>query len=779
MLEVINVAVRNLVSFSYFEPDIVPSADLSGKMLEGTLGHRARQGSLDESFKIEQSISSDFEYKNIILRISGRMDVFRDEYDVPEIEEIKLGNSDKLLDSPRDEHIYQLYVYGALLFNNREDLNLIKFKLAYVDVDGNVLQVFEQTKNREECLAIINALIEPFGDFTIGELRHVKSRNESLLDMDFPFEEFRKGQREFAAQVYTSIKIKKRLFACLPTGTGKSVAVLFPALKALQLGLTSRLIYLTARTAARQSPLNALRLIMDKGANIRVVTIVAKEKMCPNDLNCNPEHCSRAKGHFTRQEQAMKHIFEGGWWTEDVINDVADKFNICPFEFGLSLTVFADVSILDENYVFDPFVAIQRLNIRPQDNTLLIDEAHHLISRLRDGLSGHMDQKTLREQRKRIGDFFGKKHLLYKALTTVINKLKKIDLPEGEFTLLMDKPPEKFDLAMQNLKDCAALSFSVMKERTLPKDIYTDLADIFKAAVRFLYANDNLGDNYAVIASLEKSSKALSLYCLDPAFRIVECTQKTNGAVFFSATLSPLKSMKDMLGGDEEDAIFTLPSPFPKENLLVLRKNTNTYYNNRQSSVDEIATAICDVLAVKQGKYIAYFTSYEYMNMVKDKIIDLSPINVIVQERNMDEDAKNKFIEGFLEGKDNLLGLCVMGGSFSEGIDLPGNSLIGAFIIGVGIPVPTFKTELLKDHYEKKFGNGFAFAYQYPGMQKVLQASGRVIRSEKDRGVLMFFDKRYFTKAYESLLPTEWNWKGNDYKKHVEEFYDYEDAIDG
>lgn len=748
-----HISVRELVEFSYCTEDISTSNNIS-KMNEGSEGHRARQAVLEEGCKAEVPLSSSFEGAHYVLKISGRMDVFWDSAAIPLIEEIKLCDPERPPSSGTARHLYQLYAYSAMLFHNREGLREIDLVLNYVDVKGNSCARFTERICRVRSLELMQELIERYISFRITEAKHRKRRNRSIGGIGFPFAQFRAGQREFAAQVFTAIKSRRRLYASLPTGTGKTIATLYPAIKALNEGHCSKVIYLTARTAARQSPLASMKMLVEKGLAIRVLVITAKEKACINDhVDCNPEACPFAKGHFIRERDAIADILEYSLWTFELIRQIAIRHDICPFEFSLSLYYLADVVICDYNYVFDPFVMLQRAADEAVQNTLLVDEAHHLLDRLRDGLSAELNTKALREHRSAIKDAIDSKCPLYKNISQLLRAIA--DIPEtDEKHSVLEEVPDAIQYCCEALKYSCSDFFSKDNPK-LKKLLNETVLALFQSMSSSIYALSHLKSGYKAVLERFSTHRVLHFYCLDPRFRILESTSGLAGSIYFSATFEPLHNMKTLLGGAAQDAVFSLPSPFPRENLLVAIRPVSTYYQERKDTAREIAQQIVAVVKEKQGNFIAYFPSYAYLELIREQIELCYEGTLLVQEKDLSDSQKEDFIQRFA-GEEPLLGLCVLGGSFSEGIDLPGRQLVGVFIVGVGLSMPDFKTDLLKEYFDEKYQQGYAYAYQIPAMQRVLQACGRVIRSDTDRGIIVLFDKRYFWSSYRALLPDSW-----------------------
>lgn len=732
------VSVRELVAFSCFAPDIMPVADTEA-LLTGTQAHKARQASFEG--QTEQTIKHVFDVSGAEILVFGRMDVFIDG-DEPFVEEIKHCKATP--DEVREEHRAQALCYAAMLAEERH-CSYVRFSICYVNLEGEVLRSFEERLSVEELKAEMSRLLIPYAAFVTREAAHRDRRDQSLQALAFPFDSYRQGQRELAVQVYTAITRKKRLFASLPTGTGKSAAVLYPALKALGESKTERVVYLTARNTARQSPLNALERMVAHGMKARCSVLTAKEKLCPAPTRCHPDDCPRAKDHFLRQSDAIDDLLQREcWlWDEAVIREQADRFELCPFEFALALSEIADVLLMDLNYAFDPFAQVKRLFQRQKNFTLLVDEAHHTVNRVRESLSGTLDSREIARIRTEYGKAYGRKNHVYREIGTLVHALRELECTSEECVL--ERVPYALPSCVQNVMDVAIES--------LPN---AGMSELIRICLPFLYACEHLDEDYSILLERHGKECVLTLYCLLPGKEIARVTKNLRGAVFFSATLSPLPAMKQLLGGTEEDACFALPSPFPQKNLQVVRKRIGTRYTQRDATAREIADAIAQLVRSHPGNTIAFFPSYAYLELVRRELEGEDLPALWIQSREMGEKERADFLTAFENASEPLLGLCVLGGLFSEGVDLPGDRLVNAAIVGVGLPVPLARINAVRACYQKHFGDGFAYACRIPGMQKVQQAAGRVIRSETDKGMVLLLDDRYYDAEYEALLPAEW-----------------------
>lgn len=741
--ELLRLSVRALVEFTLHGDDIRPGGGLKD-MLEGQLGHKSRQKMLGDGWQTEVPLEvtcpgeDDWE-----VRICGRMDAYLDG-EIPTVEEIKLCSAKQAPEEVIEAHWAQAVCYGYML-SPEDGTKPVLIRVAYVTRDGKVRANFEREMTAGECGGMFNTLLENWTRRQRILRKHLRERDASLRHLDFPFPEWRPGQRELAAQVYTAIQRRRRLFACMPTGCGKSAAVLFPALKALGNGMTGQVYYLTARTTQRQGPSEALALIRKQPVHLWTLILDAKERQCPEEHICHPDWCPRAKGHFLRDAEAIEEMLKIEDWTPEAIRAMADKYCLCPFEFSLSLVEAADAVICDYNYALDPAVHIRRIFDRPGEVTLLADEAHHLNDRVREMLGGCIDTPRIRRLRTVVGKAEGRNHRLYKAMTEVIRRTEELPPEERQAEV-----PKELIFAAEELAE------GLLEERmgSFPwNEAGEKITDTLTELLGFVRACRRDPEEYAFLRQGNKHCR-LTAFPLRVDNYLRETTAPMTGTVCFSATLEPLGDMKTLLGGEEEDACFAVPSPFPPENLLVVRENVNTRYAAREDSLPLITERIRQLQEIRPGHYIVFFPSFAYMNAAAEALGPDCPVRV--QQRSMSPEEREAFLSAYRDDPAPLTSLCVMGGIFSEGIDLPGAALDGVMIVGVGLPQVNLFQETLKESYDGIFGSGFHYAYRIPGMQKVAQAAGRVIRTEADRGVVLLLDDRYGQPEYARLCPPHW-----------------------
>ena len=754
-----HLSVRGLVEFTLHGEDIAPVS--LRDMQEGMLGHKARQAALGEGWEAEVPLrlTLPLDGGEGELVLSGRMDGFRDG-DVPIVEEIKLWQGKDPPETPAPAHRMQAVVYAHILCATR-GLERAEIRVTYVSRGGAVRGLFPETLTAAECALAFDGLLRPWLRRRERLRTHALARDASLRGLRFPFETWRPGQREMAAQCYTAVKLGRRLFASMPTGTGKSAAALYPALKALGEGCSDKVFYLTARTTQRQGPLDALARMREQPLSLWTLVLDAKERQCPQrPVRCSPLTCPRAKGHYLRDAEAIEEMLGLETWTPEAVAALAEKHQLCPFEFSLSLCELADLVICDYNYALDPAVHLQRIFDRGVPVTLLVDEAHNLQDRVREMLSGRIEGKRARLLRAEAGKRLGRKHGLYRALTLLLRALTDLPVPEGAEEGALDEVPESLTDGAEAVLD----AWVDLQREGVWLDGFGDFCgDLlgFRRALR-----DGLAEH--AILWEGRRDRTVTLQALGVGAYFAAATEAACGTVCFSATLHPLADTKLLLGGAAEDACFGAPSPFPRENLLVLRQRVNTRYQGREASIPRIAEAVAAMVAAHPGRYIAFFPSYAYMRRAAEALT----VPFAMQEPGMSLAEREAFLRPFREREGECLALCVLGGVFAEGVDLPGDCLDGVAVVGIGLPQVGVFRESLRAWHEAEGRDGFRYAYELPGLQRVAQAVGRVIRTENDRGVALLLDDRYWRQDVLALCPPHWEIRDGEAAETLRRFWD-------
>ena len=776
MNKIIKISIRNLVEFIMRHGSIDNRYTSSIKAIEGIRGHQRVQKSYGDNYTAEVPLKYTLTYEDLEIMVEGRADGILIEDDKTIIDEIKTTTKDLLLidENTNPLHWAQAKCYGYI-YSMQNELDNIDIQITYYNIDTKSTRILRQSYTLKELEEFFFWLIDEYKSWAQLESDWVNKRNESIKKLKFPFEKYRPGQRELAVRVYKSITDSKKCFAQAPTGTGKTISTLFPAIKAMGEDKTSKIFYLTAKTITREVAQNTISLMRKKDLKLKAVTITAKEKICKMDeVNCNPEYCPYANGYFDRINNSLKDILaKYNDYSKDNIEKISEEYMLCPFELSLDLTNLSDVIICDYNYVFDPRVYLKRFfDTKTTDYTFLIDEAHNLVDRAREMYSATLNEEKFVKVKKLIS----KKD---KRITRVIKEIQSYFEDKLEDLTTLDEN----DLVESEapLELCEILSsFIKFVDEYLARtnEENEELMDLYFDVYSFLSISDFYDKNYTTIYTKTFNGMNIKIYCVNPQKVIEEKMKKAKSNIIFSATLIPMDYFMKMYSYDEEDFIINLKSPFDVKNrLLMIGDNVATTYNKRFETSEDIASYIANCVQAKKGNYMVFFPSYKYMELVFEKMKENYPdINTSIQESNMSEEEKEEFLSMFDEdNKETHVGFCVLGGHFSEGIDLTNDKLIGVIIVGVGMPQIGIERDIIKDHM-KDSNKGFDYAYVYPGMIKVIQAAGRCIRTDDDKGVILLLDNRYSQRRYQSLFPYEWypNFrvrKSDDVKTLCEKFW--------
>ncbi|MEA4869527.1 MAG: ATP-dependent DNA helicase [Christensenella sp.] len=740
------VAVRTLVETVMLSGSLSPVAS-SARLLEGIRGHQALQAIAADGAQNEIPVSGVVCSEHIELTVYGRIDRL---YGRERVEEIKTTyRESERLSAGDPQHWAQAKCY-AYLYCVAESLGKIDVSLTYFQLDTGEITTLTEPYSFQALGEFYALLTGRYLGLLETEYRHEHALREDIRQMAFPYPSFREGQHELASQVYYAIYKKSALLAQAPTGTGKTMAVLFSALKALADGHANKIFYLTARTTQQTAAVNAARLI--RAPHLRAVVITAKEKMCVHDQPiCREGDCPRAAGYYDRLGEALAALERtDGLFTPEVIRALAAKHFLCPFELSLDLSLSCDLIICDYNYAFDPRVRLQRFFTANRNGfVLLVDEAHNLPDRARSMYSATISLSDIVETRKSIPKQH-RKEPLYRALKRLEAEItvcfNEIDLPSAAA-----EPPEAMIPALEATLD-QLLADVIPADPSLSRQLGFDLS-----AFRFVF--DLYDAQYRTLYEGGKTTRKITLYCTNAAGKLAELYQKCRSEVLFSATLSPFAFYRDLTGVKSETPFFSLPSPFPPENLAVYHLALDTRYGARAHTLPAVVEAIRSfVRARERGNYLVFAPSHSYLGQLSGLLREALPeVSFLEQSPRMDDMARAAFLDQFLPDAEGItVGLAVMGGVFAEGIDLPAERLCGAVVVGVGLPQLCLERDVLKEAYEEAYRSGYRYAYQYPGMSKVLQAAGRIIRAETDRGALLLIDTRYSLPDYRALLPAHW-----------------------
>lgn len=720
--------------------------------LEGVKGHQKLQKSRGEGYLAEQSVKDIIDDPEFTLEVSGRADGYWPDAGAFVVEELKTTKADVELIPEQVARLHwgQLKLYGYLLAREHE-AHEVTLRLTYYRLDLEQEFSFDDLWSMAELEAEYQRIVEGYSNYLRQVIIWRKSRDVTIKSLVLPFGEFRPGQREMAVSVYRALAGSSQVVLQAPTGIGKTMGSLFPAVKAISERQFDRVFYVSAKTSGQRMARDALEQMRQGGLKLRDVTLTAKEKICFNPgTACDPDHCQYAKGYFDKLPAVMNVVQQdSGGFGRERIEDLAQTYEVCPFELGLDLSELADVVIGDYNYVFDPTVYLRRHFDEPQKFALLMDESHNLVDRGRDMFSAALQKEDVLALRRLIGDASPN---LKKALTAVNKAMLEVTRDVHEATTL-----EKFPTALER----ALGRFNQAAEAWLDDHeggvFHAELLQMYFDVLRFLRVGEQADDKYAALVEKSRRRTLLRWYCIDPSTRLAEGFARLDSSVCFSATLTPQGYYRSLLGLEASSNWYQLPSPFDPEKLGVfVTSYLSTTYQSREHSLYDLVDTIGVVAEARSGNYIVYFPSYAYLEMVLEKFAERFPgATVIQQVPGMSDEERELFLSAFEDSETAKIGFAVMGGTFGEGIDLKGQRLIGVIVVGVGLPQIGIERNLIRDHFDQE-GYGFEYAYQYPGMVRVLQTAGRVIRSEEDHGVVCLIDHRFNEASYRQLFPEHW-----------------------
>ena len=762
MEQEVKLPVRQLVEFVLRGGSIDNRFGGADRALEGSRIHRRLQKEAGEGYRAEVKFSHTCTFEGTVFTVEGRADgIFTGEDGLTTVDEIKTTAApiEIIGEDFNRLHWAQAICYAHFLAV-QEEKEAVAVRLTYFQIETEEVKRFTRRYRAAELAEFYEDLLRRYKVWADFQSGWEETRNCSIQALSFPFPEYRKGQRQLAVAVYRAIQRESRVFCQAPTGIGKTISTLFPAVKAMGEGLTEKIFYLTAKTITRQAAEQAFSLLRRQPLRLKTVTLTAKDKICfLEERRCNPVDCPYADGHFDRVNSVLFAMLQKeDAFSREIIEKYAREGRVCPFELGLDLTLWADCIICDYNYLFDPVVSLKRFFADSGgDYAFLIDEAHNLVDRAREMYSARLSKSSFRALKTKLGKGAGEKKLksaLGKA-DTALRTLR--DECEPGVTTVREEPPEEFFKTLSPL-------VSKMEDwlrGNLDHPLHGEVLELYFQILAYQRTGELFDEHYVAMLRPFGYDITVTLFCRDPSALLDEALKKGRASVLFSATLSPMPYYREVLGGGEEAKLLQLPSPFPQENLSILiADRVSTRYQDREKSLDEIAGLLAALARGKTGNYMFFFPSYAYCRQVYEKFLPLcgEEIRPVMQESGLTEEEREKFLAQFEEAPaKSLAAFCVMGGIFSEGIDLQGERLIGAAIVGVGLPQIGPEPDVIRDYYQQKNGSGFDYAYRFPGMNKVMQAAGRVIRGGRDRGVVLLIDERFASYGYRALLPAHWS----------------------
>ncbi|WP_195984474.1 ATP-dependent DNA helicase [Clostridium sp. D33t1_170424_F3] len=755
----VKVSVKNLVEFLLRSGSLDNRFGGVNRADEGARIHRKLQKAGGEGYQAEVFLSHTVERYGITYQVEGRADGVLTNKEGIVIDEIKttLVPLERITEDFNHAHWGQAMCY-AYFYVVQHQQERIAVQLRYYHVDTDQIKEFQRTFMLEELQRFYFDLLDQYRKWAQLQQGWLAVRKQSIQELNFPFSSYRAGQRQLAAAVYRTIAADGMLFCQAPTGIGKTMSTLFPAIKAMGEDKTERIFYLTAKTITRQVAEDALLRMREKGLRLKTITLTAKDKICfLEERNCNPEACPYADGYYDRVNDALYDLLEHEEaMTRQTIACCAETHKVCPFELALDVSLWCDAVIGDYNYLFDPVVYLKRFfSGKKEKYVFLIDEAHNLVDRSRSMYSALLSKAQILEAKRLAGK---ENKRIYQALGKVnaeMLSMRKQCEELGQKGITQKDFPKELVQLLHQFVHC----MEEWMERHRGESMVPEVLQCYFDARFFLKITELYDDHYLTYIAVQGSEVRVKLLCMDPSALLRQAMERGSSSILFSATFSPLDYFASVLGGDEVSKKYALPSPFDAQNLgIFIAGSISTKYNDREKSLRPIADMLYAMMREKRGNYMAYFPSYRYMNDVHEVFRTIYPqVRTLLQSSGMREAEREQFLEQFdAAGSESLLGFCVLGGVYAEGVDLQGDRLIGTAIIGVGLPQISVEQNILRDYYDQVNGMGFPYAYQYPGMNKVQQAAGRVIRGESERGVILLIDSRFTTGSYRALFPPHW-----------------------
>jgi len=856
----IRVSVRNLVEFILRSGDIDNrhQGSVEHAMQEGSRIHRMLQRRMGAEYQAEVFLRYTHPAEQYVLVVEGRADGIIEANGETTIDEIKGTYRDLAkMKEPVPVHVAQAKCY-AYIYALQKQLEYIKVRLTYCNIETEDIRYFYADYSFEQLKNWFVELITAYRRWADYTWQWRAIRQSSIEALQFPFP-YREGQKELVSYVYQTIYHKKKLFLEAPTGVGKTVSTIFPAVKAMGMGMAERLFYLTAKTITRTVADDTINILRQKGLHFKSIILTAKEKICFMEKpDCNPENCPYAKGHYNRINNAVFDLLTNeDCFTRECIETYALKHQVCPFEMCLDMSLFADIIICDYNYLFDPHVYLKRFfgDGSGGNYIFLIDEAHNLLERGREMYSAPLVKEDFLELKREIkmtimsemeglaekfsipgqmtlevtkmsSDMSASQDVAIIEEDTIYVKGKGHRRHSGKSILVREGYGEHLIQQLENCnKELLALKrecegyqiveeidgfvrkllrlYSTMgdyleEQEEVKLPVREMLLDFYFAVGHFLEIYERLDENYVKYTQLgEDGSFLLKLFCVNPRENLKECMLRGRSTILFSATFLPIQYYKALLGGEPEDYEVYAKSIFhPEKRALFIANDVTSKYTRRsEQEYYKIAHYIDEIVKNRHGNYMVFCPSYSFLqtvyNIYTEHFADEEK-ECVIQQDYMSEEAREEFLARFqgneecdlyaniameIEEDDHtLIGFCVLGGIFSEGIDLKNDSLIGAIIVGTGLPLVCNEREILKKHFDESGENGFDFAYRYPGMNKVLQAAGRVIRTVEDVGIIALLDERFLQYSYYKMFPREWEYfeavSVDTVAKRVERFWD-------
>ena len=756
----IRLAIRDFVESIFMEGDLVAAASPL-RAVEGTRAHKAIQANRGERYSAEVSVSFTIAGEYTELSLFGRIDGLMQDDDGVTIEEIKSVRGH----TPRDGfdglevHWAQAKAYAAIYVRDK-GLSAIAVQLVYYDIPHAREHRYERRFSAAELLDWLTGLCTRYVQWADREEQRLMEMSRAISALGFPYETVRPGQQEMMAAVYQHVKSGDCLYVSAPTGTGKTMGALFPAIKALADGHCRKLFYLTARNPVKAVAEEAFKALLGRGFALRGITMTAKDRLCPmpEGTPCHPEHCPRAAGFYDRLFTALDDVPPVGHMGRKDVEKLAEKHNLCPHELALFIAEICDLVICDYNNAFDPRVKIKRFFERGGDYALLVDEAHNMVDRARDMFSAELAEPALRAFLDSLPLFLEESVLaLSDAASAMVEQLTglrgALEEAQGQEVPLEAVPGELLDAVGRFIGEAEPL-LADQADRGLGEEFL----NLYFMAKVFIDVAEEMDQRYRVILGMTQEGLVLQLRCIDPSELLKLALRKVRCAIFFSATLTPFPYYSRLTGTGGDASCLLLPSPFPRENLRVIALDVDTTYNRREGTLPRLVESLTAFVRGRVGNYLLFFPSYSYMRKAHEQFTARNPgVFAPMQASGMSERDRAAFLRHFDGEHDGgMAAFAVMGGIFGEGIDLAGDRVIGVAIVGVGMPQLCLERNLIQQYHDGQEEPGYEFAYVIPGFNRVMQAVGRLIRNETDQGVVLLADRRFSWQQYRQMIPQWW-----------------------
>lgn len=773
----VRISVRNLIEFVMRSGDIDNRFRDNARMIEGIRAHQAIQKKYGANYKSEYSLKNSTIIDDVEFIVEGRADGLLKEKDGFVIDEIK--STSRMLseiDGTNKLHWAQAkcYAYFYALDNNLENMSIT---LTYVSVEDYSTIIFKESFSFDELKDFYYSLLNEYLNFSKILARNLSKRNQTIKELDFPYKEYRKGQRKMAVAVYKSILDEKKLFVDAPTGIGKTISTVFPSVKSMGEDLTDKIFYLTSKSTQANEALKSIYILKNQGLFIKALSITSKEKICLNDeVKCNPIDCPFARGHFDRVNDALKDIIDSEEIMDfSTITSYAEKHRVCPFELELDISSYADFIICDYNYVFNPNTYLKRFFDEVIDRyVFLIDESHNLVERARDMYGFSFNDERFKEISKKLDN--KKQKNIIKYCDEIIDTFDQLYAKYGKkLYYYQENQIEDFDKKF--IKLLKLLQKYLVEEHD--DENYDELLNLFFDINKFLKIGEYYTKGFYSVISYDEDYDQIifEIKCIDPSMVLSSTYKNARSVIFFSATLSPMIYFTKILGADDSLKL-RLDMPFDEKNFALFNREISTRYRDRNNNLVFVSEAINEFINSKKGNYFIFFPSYSYLEDVYEDYKTRFDDEIVIQDRFMNEKDTKKFLKQF-DKDSQKTAFVVLGGIFSEGVDLIGDRLIGSMIISVGMPGVSNERNLIKTHFDKLGENGFDYSYTFPGLNKVYQAAGRVIRSENDKGIIYLLDDRFNSYKYKSMYPKHWKNNGiklvnekSDFDIEAEKFWE-------